>query len=200
MPKFKYKRQFCMLLTVLMCSVAVFTAGCGKSSSAYTKESSVQKDDAQAEDVQESSTQDDAAEDEQGGTQTLMPISDENFYIGTWKALFYYDAKEDKMVSMEEDEAGYYITFAPGNIIVADGDNVMSTTTDTSEGLQHTESGDYLMVKYTDSTTSKFVSMVLMLTKVEGEAEAGLRDGEYLTVISDEKDGQYRFMERMAGA
>ena len=42
--------------------------------------------------------------------------------------------------------------------------------------------------------------MVLMLTKVEGEAEAGLRDGEYLTVISDEKDGQYMFMERMAGS
>lgn len=170
----------------ILCGVCVVFAGCEKN------ESSANNDKTQSAQNEEQIQKTEKTE----GSETLLSITDENFYIGTWKAVFAYDANEDKMISkQEEGSEGYYITFAPGNILIADGENVMSAALDVSEGIKHTDSGDYLTAKYTDTNTNKNETLVLMLTEVKGEVEAGLKDGQYLTVMGDESGAQYTFFE-----
>lgn len=132
------------------------------------------------------------------GTETLLPLDNTDFYLGTWKGLFYYDPDNDKMKSMQEDGSSYYITFNENDLIISDTSKVMSAQCTTSDGIQKNQSGsDYFCIYYTDSNTQAKVTMALMMMNIKGEYSTGLKDGDYLAVMSSDNPNQYMFFEKV---
>lgn len=129
------------------------------------------------------------------GTQTLLPLENTDFYYGTWKGLFYYDVDNDKIESME-DEEGYYITFNEKDILVANGENVLTADVTTSDGIQTNDAGsDYYCLYYNDANGNK-VTLILTMMHISGESQNGVDDGDYLSVMASNNGSKYMFFEK----
>lgn len=178
------KRNF----TALLLSVAVaasFLSGC----------TAGKKDEKPSQ--TESETQNDVEDSEPTGTQELIPIESEDFYLGTWKCLFYYDVNNDEIKSME-DEDGYYITFTGNQMMISDNGETETHIVTTSDGIQTNSSGaNYYCLYYNNDVLKTQMTVILTMMKITGASANGVDDGEYLNVMMGNDSSKYRVFEKV---
>lgn len=172
--------------SILILTVVVLTgllAGCSK------KDEKISQTEEQTSSVSQNS--------EPTGIQEFAPIESEDFYIGTWKCLFYYDMNNDEIKSME-DEEGYYMTFTSDQMMISDNGETKTHAVTTSDGIQTNSSGiDYYCLYYDNEVLKTKMTAILMMMKITGASENGVDDGEYLSVMMENDSSKYRVFEKV---
>lgn len=135
-------------------------------------------------------------EKKSSGVESLIPLENEDFYKGTWEAIFYYDANKESIEEVDDDNYGYFVTFNDKDLLISRGGQSQSYDYTTSDGIQGKGTGNEYYCLYYD-VQGQQQTIILTMMNIKGEYDAGFRDGNYLTIMTSASE--YIVFEKVKG-